>query len=162
MAVDYLSALNVGSGLNTTEIIDALVEARAPKASEIDSAKEKRTVEISSLGQIKQGFETFDTSIAPVEEITGLSSCVKRVGHRCANQRRETGNKLQSFHGGHQGCRWPDPCIRRLFQRNSLYGHRHPHLFLRHLEQRQLFHRQQRSQQCQTSRWQLAPAPLPI
>ena len=74
MAVDYLSALNVGSGLNTTEIIDALVEAeRAPKASEINSAKEKRTVEISSLGQIKQGFETFDTALAPVEEITGLS-----------------------------------------------------------------------------------------
>ena len=74
MAVDYLSSLNVGSGLNTTEIIDALVEAaRAPKASEINSAKEKRTVEISSLGQIKQGFETFDTSLAPVEEITGLS-----------------------------------------------------------------------------------------
>ena len=74
MAVDYLSALNVGSGLNTTEIIDALVEAeRAPKASEINSAKEKRTVEISSLGQIKQGFETFDTALAPVEKITGLS-----------------------------------------------------------------------------------------
>ena len=74
MAVDYLSSLNVGSGLNTTEIIDALVEAaRAPKASEINSAKEKRTVEISSLGQIKQGFETFDTGLAAVEEITGLS-----------------------------------------------------------------------------------------
>jgi len=74
MAIDYLSSLNVGSGLNTTEIIDALVEAeRAPKASEINSAKEKRTVEISSLGQIKRGFETFDTGLAPVEEITGLS-----------------------------------------------------------------------------------------
>ena len=74
MAVDYLSSLNVGSGLNTTEIIDALVDAaRAPRASEINSAKEKRTVEISSLGQIKQGFETFDTGLAPVEEITGLS-----------------------------------------------------------------------------------------
>ena len=32
MAVDYLSALNAGSGLNTTQIVDALVEAsRAPK-----------------------------------------------------------------------------------------------------------------------------------
>ena len=75
MAVDYLSSLNVGSGLNSTEIIDALVEAeRAPKESEINSAKEKRTVEISSLGQIKNGFETFDTGLAPVEEITGLSA----------------------------------------------------------------------------------------
>ena len=75
MAVDYLSSLNIGSGLNSTEIIDALVEAeRAPKESEINSAKEKRTVEISSLGQIKNGFETFDTGLAPVEEITGLSA----------------------------------------------------------------------------------------
>ena len=75
MAVDYLSSLNVGSGLNSTEIIDALVEAaRAPKESQINSAKEKRTVEISSLGQIKNGFETFDTGLAPVEEITGLSA----------------------------------------------------------------------------------------
>ena len=56
--VDYLSALNVGSGLNTTEIIDALVEAeRAPVAGEITEAKDKKTVEISSLGRVKQGFE---------------------------------------------------------------------------------------------------------
>ena len=27
MAVDYLSALNVGSGLNVTQIVDAIVEA---------------------------------------------------------------------------------------------------------------------------------------
>ena len=75
MAIDYLSSLNVGSGLNTKEIIDALVEAeRAPKASEITTAKEKRTVEISSLGQVKQGFETFDNSLTPVKEITGLSA----------------------------------------------------------------------------------------
>lgn len=75
MAVDYLSTLNVGSGLNTKEIIDALVEAeRAPKAKEITTAKEKRTVEISSLGQVKQGFETFDNSLTPVKEITGLSA----------------------------------------------------------------------------------------
>ena len=75
MAVDYLSSLNIGSGLNSTEIIDALVAAeRAPKERELTAAKEKRTVEISSLGQIKNGFETFDTGLAPVEEITGLSA----------------------------------------------------------------------------------------
>ena len=28
MAVDYLSALNVGSGLNVTQIVDALVDRR--------------------------------------------------------------------------------------------------------------------------------------
>ena len=40
MATDYLSALNVGTGLNTTEIIDSLVEAeRAPKARMINDNK---------------------------------------------------------------------------------------------------------------------------
>ena len=74
MAVDYLNALNVGSGLQTNDIIDALVEAeRAPKESAITTAKDKRTVEISGLGQVKSGFEKMDTSLAVVEEITGLS-----------------------------------------------------------------------------------------
>ena len=73
MAIDYLSALNIGTGLNTKEIVDALVEAeRAPKASEINSAKEKRTVEISGLGQVKQGFEKLETGLLPVDQITGL------------------------------------------------------------------------------------------
>lgn len=81
MAVDYLNALNVGSGLKTNEIIDALVEAeRAPKASEITTAKEKRTVEISGLGQIKSGFEKMDTSLAPVEKITGLAVASSGTG----------------------------------------------------------------------------------
>lgn len=73
MAVDYLNALNVGSGLQTNDIIDALVEAeRAPKESAITAAKDKRTVEISGLGQIKSGFEKMDTSLAPIEKVTGL------------------------------------------------------------------------------------------
>ena len=73
MTIDYLSALNIGSGLNTKEIVDALVEAeRAPKAGEITTAKERRTVEISSLGQIKQGFEKLETNLSPIEKVTGL------------------------------------------------------------------------------------------
>ena len=74
-SVDYLSALNVGSGLQTKEIIDALVEAeRAPQASQINNAKDKRTVEISSLSQIKKGFETFQTGISTLDKVTGLST----------------------------------------------------------------------------------------
>ncbi|MEL0134399.1 MAG: flagellar cap protein FliD N-terminal domain-containing protein, partial [Rhodobiaceae bacterium] len=62
MSVDYLSTLNVGSGLNTTEIIDALVNAeRAPAESQITKKQEQRTVEISGLGQIKQGFEALNS-----------------------------------------------------------------------------------------------------
>ncbi len=42
MAVDYLSALNAGSGLNTTQIVDALVEAsRAPKEQAINKKSRK-------------------------------------------------------------------------------------------------------------------------
>ena len=65
MAVDYLSTLNAGSGLNTSEIIDALVNAeRAPQENKITKQRDQRTVQISSLGQVKQGFESFDTGLA--------------------------------------------------------------------------------------------------
>ena len=61
MATDYLSALNVGSGLNVTQIVDSLVDAeRAPQANLITSAKEKKNTEISALGTAKQYFQTFE------------------------------------------------------------------------------------------------------
>ena len=45
MAVDYLSALNAGSGLNTTQIVDALVEAsRAPKEAAINKKVEEKFI----------------------------------------------------------------------------------------------------------------------
>ena len=54
MATDYLSALNAGSGLNVTQIVDALVDAeRVPKQEQIDKANEKATVAISALGSLK-------------------------------------------------------------------------------------------------------------
>ena len=56
MAVDYLSTLNAGSGLNNTEIIDALVNAeRVPQENNITKKRDQRTVQISSLSQVKQG-----------------------------------------------------------------------------------------------------------
>ena len=73
MTTDYLSALNVGSGLNTTEIIDSLVEAeRAPRAKMIDDNKAERTVAISSLGSVKTNFESFDTKLGNLDGTTGL------------------------------------------------------------------------------------------
>ena len=75
MAVDYLSTLNAGSGLNTTEIIDALVNAeRAPQENQISKQRDQRTVQISSLGQVKQGFESLDTGLAPADGVTGLAA----------------------------------------------------------------------------------------
>ena len=75
MAVDYLSTLNVGSGLNTTELIDTLVNAeRVPTESLITSGKEERTVNISSVGRIKQGYSDFNTALAPLDGVTGLTA----------------------------------------------------------------------------------------
>ena len=55
MATDYLSALNAGSGLNVTQIVDALVDAeRVPKQEKIDEAKETASVKISALGSLEK------------------------------------------------------------------------------------------------------------
>ena len=73
MAVDYLSTLNAGSGLNNTEIIDALVNAeRVPQEDNITKKRDQRTVQISSLSQVKQGFETFDSGLVLSDGLTGL------------------------------------------------------------------------------------------
>ena len=45
MAVDYLSALNVGSGLNVTQIVDALVDAeKTPRENTINEKIAEKTV----------------------------------------------------------------------------------------------------------------------
>ena len=73
MAVDYLSALNAGSGLNVTQIVDALVDAeRAPKQTKIDEAKETATVKISALGSLKNELSVFDTTTSALNGQTGL------------------------------------------------------------------------------------------
>ena len=63
--VDYISALNAGSGLNTTQIVDTLVEAEVlPKQNKINQQVEEKNVSISSLGQVKNDFTSFDTNLA--------------------------------------------------------------------------------------------------
>lgn len=75
MATDYLSALNVGSGLNTTEIIDALVNAeRAPKEEQINGKIEGRNVSISALGQVKTALANFDASLTAFNDLGSLST----------------------------------------------------------------------------------------
>ena len=52
MAVDYLSSLNVGSGLNTKEIIDALVEAeRAQKPVKSPRPRKSGPSKFPALGR---------------------------------------------------------------------------------------------------------------
>lgn len=74
MAVDYLSALGAGSGLNVKQIVDALVDAeRAPKQNSIDEAKETATVKISALGSLKNELNVFDTNSKALEGQIGLT-----------------------------------------------------------------------------------------
>jgi flagellar hook-associated protein 2 len=74
MATDYLSALNAGSGLNVTQIVDALVDAeRVPKQRKIDDAKETATVKISALGSLKNELSVFQTNTAALDGQIGLA-----------------------------------------------------------------------------------------
>jgi flagellar hook-associated protein 2 len=74
MATDYLSALNAGSGLNVTQIVDALVDAeRVPKQEQIDKANEKATVAISALGSLKNELSVFQTNSDALDGQIGLA-----------------------------------------------------------------------------------------
>jgi len=74
MSTDYLSALNAGSGLNVTQIVDALVDAeRVPKQETIDEATETATVKISALGSLKNELSVFQTNASALDGQIGLS-----------------------------------------------------------------------------------------
>ena len=74
MAVDYLSALNVGSGLNVTQIVDALVDAeRAPREAQLTEKVEEKTVSVSALGEVKADMKTFDDNLELLSGNTSLT-----------------------------------------------------------------------------------------
>ena len=74
MAVDYISALNAGSGLNTTQIIDSLVEAeRAPREAIIQEKIDKADVAISSIGLLKTELNTFNTNVEVLSGQNGIT-----------------------------------------------------------------------------------------
>lgn len=73
MAVDYLSALNVGSGLNVTQIVDALVDAeKVPQEARIQEQLEERNTSISSLGDVKSDLNVFKSNLDVYKGETGL------------------------------------------------------------------------------------------
>ena len=73
MAVDYLSALNVGSGLNVTQIVDAIVDAeRVPQETVIQKRIDDKTVSVSALGQLKGDLSTLDKNLTAIEGKNGL------------------------------------------------------------------------------------------
>jgi len=74
MAVDYLSALNVGSGLNVTQIVDALVDAeKTPRENTINEKIAEKTVSISAFAEVKQQFSTLQTSLNSLAQASTLN-----------------------------------------------------------------------------------------
>ena len=74
MAVDYLSSLNVGSGLNTSQIVDSLIAAeKAPRETKIQEVIDNATVSISELGKLKNEITVFNTNTAALDGNTGLA-----------------------------------------------------------------------------------------
>ena len=74
MTTNYLQALNIGSGLNTTEIVDAIVAARrVPKETMINKQIETREVQVSSLSEIKNSLSSFQTNLSLSSGINGLA-----------------------------------------------------------------------------------------
>ena len=74
MAVDYLSSLNVGSGLNTTQIVDSLIEAeKAPRETKIQEVLDNATVSISELGKLKNEINVFSKNTSLLDGSIGLS-----------------------------------------------------------------------------------------
>ena len=74
MAVDYLSSLNVGSGLNTSQIVDSLVAAeKAPRETKIQEVLDNATVSISELGKLKNEITVFNANTLALDGNTGLA-----------------------------------------------------------------------------------------
>ena len=74
MAVDYLSSLNIGSGLNTSQIVDSLVEAeKAPLETTIQEVLDTATVSISELGKLKSEINVFSANTTALDGSTGLA-----------------------------------------------------------------------------------------
>lgn len=74
MSSDYLKALNIGSGLDTTQIVDAIVNARrVPRENIINSNITERETQTSGFSEIKSALSTFQTNMALYSGINGIT-----------------------------------------------------------------------------------------
>ena len=76
MAVDYLSAINQnGSGLNTSQIVDSIVEAEtAPQKALINQKIENKNLEISTMAEVALELSNLKTSVSSFANNTKLST----------------------------------------------------------------------------------------
>jgi flagellar hook-associated protein 2 len=75
MAIDFVSAMGAGSGINTTEVVDALVEAqRAPLQQSIDRLKTKADVQISAYGYVKSALTTLQAAFDALNDVSEVKN----------------------------------------------------------------------------------------
>ena len=74
MSSDYLKALDIGSGLNTSQIVDAIVNAeKVPKERRINNKIEARETQISSFSEIKSNLSSLQSNLSIYDGVNGLS-----------------------------------------------------------------------------------------
>lgn len=74
MADNVIKSLNIGSGLDTKTIVDALVDSqKTPKQSAIQRNLDGSNVKISSMGLIKSDLSSLSTSLGTIDGTTGLN-----------------------------------------------------------------------------------------
>ena len=72
MSTNYLKALDVGSGLDTANIVAALVDARrTPREASINKRIEDRNIKISAFSEIKKAMQDFETNTSALSGVTG-------------------------------------------------------------------------------------------
>ena len=74
MSTDYIQSLNIGTGLNTTQIVDAIVDARrVTKESLINKKIEQRQTQVSALGELKSSLVKFNSNSTIYDGVNGLN-----------------------------------------------------------------------------------------
>ena len=72
MSTNYINALNVGTGLDTAKLVDAIVDARrVPRENLINDKIEAREVQISAFAGIKKTLNDFSTNATLYDGVNG-------------------------------------------------------------------------------------------
>ena len=75
MAVDYLSALGVGAGIDQKAIVEALVEAeRAPQQASLDRMIGRSEVRVSAYGVVKSTLELVREQFRKLNDVSDLKA----------------------------------------------------------------------------------------
>jgi flagellar hook-associated protein 2 len=75
MAIDFLSSMGVGSGINTEEVVSALVEAqRASVQAGIDRDTKRAEATISGYGYVKSAIEQLRSAFDAIDDVRGIKS----------------------------------------------------------------------------------------